>query len=152
MSVLPSRSRCSTWPCSFQDIATCHPAVTLWVRSTMTKKRASRSPHSPPDARPLAGARATADEANTLRRAAEELRETAEGRRQEQEAAREAAETTRAAGEGRRLAAEDARHALVDSIQQTAASLQATLERMTTVEEMRRAFHEMRTPGKLPSH
>ena len=118
--------------------------------SVMTKKH---TPHSPPDGGPNTdNGAATADRAEKLRRAAEEIREAAEVRRLEQEDRREAAERTRAIDEGARLSADDARQALVDSVRQTAASLQATLERMTTVEEMRRALHEMRAPGKVDPH
>jgi colicin import membrane protein len=90
-------------------------------------------------------------EAEQLRRLAEEARviheqhrEELEQIRQEREEARHAAEEARGAAEQARAAAEEARHAIIDAVHATADTLSANLEQMKVVEEMRRAYRDLK--------
>jgi colicin import membrane protein len=90
-------------------------------------------------------------EAEQLRRLAEEARviheqhrEELEQIRQEREEARHAAEEARGAAEQARAAAEEARHAIIDAVHATADTLSASLEQMKVVEEMRRAYRDLK--------
>jgi hypothetical protein len=95
------------------------------------------------------------NEAEQLRRLAEDAREArdqhtgaVEAMRQEQERLREIAEMARAASEDARVAAEATRQTVVDAVRATAESLNATLEQMKVVEEMRRTLRESGDVGK----
>jgi hypothetical protein len=104
-------------------------------------------------------AEAARDDAEQVRRRAEEDRELRDKQREEaeelrrvQERLRDAAEKARAGNEAARVIAEEARDQVVNSVRATAEILKTTLEQMGQVEELRRMLREVRDPNKLDSN